>query len=292
MPMTVFVQVCVYVCVYLVNLEMSTDNKKLRKIEIERVPQGRETPNKTKRTVTPLLAVPINSAFRQYFVIFVAFFLCKKQKHTKNLLTSLTPLHTHKKSCSARALGWRSGSIKLATDPDNSATNSPQPLKLWLRFNADWDADWDGDWGNGNSNGIKNTKKINDYGPQTSGTFLSAHWGGWTSGVYHAAAAATASFAFRCDWTATATGGGGGGIASDCSWHSKQTSSGHRNSRVHCLSIGFRSWDCGRNWQKVVVATCAELTDWLSWQWIQMILYAHISHVFCIWRNKLIKRNK
>lgn len=116
-------------------------------------------------------------------------------------------------------------------------------------------------------------QKINDYDPQTSGTFLSAHWGGWASGVYHAAAA-TAAFVFGCDWTAT-----GGGIASDCSWHSKQTSSGHRNSRVHCLSIGFRSWDYGKNWQKVVAATYAELTDWLSWQWILMIFYAHITCV-------------
>lgn len=148
---------CVFVCLPCqfgdVNRQQETEKDRDRETAT-----GRETPNETKRTVTPLLAVPINSAFRQYFVIFVAFFLCKKQKYTKNLLTSLTLLHTHKKSSSARALRWRSGSIKLATDPDNSATNSPQPLKLWLRFNADWDADWVVDWGNGNSNGIKNTK--------------------------------------------------------------------------------------------------------------------------------------
>lgn len=108
MPQTidcVCVQVflCVFVCLPCqfgdVNRQQETEKDRDRETAT-----GRETPNETKRTVTPLLAVPINSAFRQYFVIFVAFFLCKKQKYTKNLLTSLT-LHTdtQEKQLSPRA---------------------------------------------------------------------------------------------------------------------------------------------------------------------------------------------
>lgn len=132
---------------------------------------------------------------------------------------------------------WRSGSIKLATDPDNS--HSLPLLQQEIPHNR-CDLSWGGDRGNGKSNGIKNKKIKNEKNTATVHR-LAAHFCQRYEAIEQVSFTTlpltpSPSVATEPATTAaTATGG----IASDCSWHSKQTSSGRKLTSTLPLQFAF-----------------------------------------------------